>query len=249
VRWALAYKRLAHQRISYLPGPHLRTIRKMTGQTSTPVLAIDGRLVAGSAAIIDALEQRQPDRPLYPSDARLREQALALQARFDAEVGPATRTVAFTVFVDELGYVTRLFAGGEGAAIRIAYRIALPLVRPLMAKANGVTDAANVRRAFDTTQRTLDWIEQETRSRGLLIGDTFSVADLTAAALMAPVVALDHPDMQLRQPVPDSLKRAAGTMAGSSGGSLGSETVPRPSPRRCRRSACVTPPAPPPCNA
>ena len=42
VRWALDYKKLPHDRINYLPGPHMGAIKKMTGQTSTPVLEIDG---------------------------------------------------------------------------------------------------------------------------------------------------------------------------------------------------------------
>lgn len=204
-RWALAYKRLTHRRISYLPGPHLAAIRKLSGQTSTPVLSIDGREVAGSARIIDALEERFPDPPLYPSDPTLRAQALAIQTRFDAEVGPATRTVAFSVFIEELSYIARLFAHDEPLPKRMVYRAALPLVRGRMALANGLVDPANVRHAFAVAERTLDWIAEETRGRTALVGDHFSVADLTVAALMSPIVELEHPDMRPRPPVPKSL--------------------------------------------
>ena len=72
VRWALDYKRIPHVRINYLPGPHVPQIRRMTGQTEVPVLRIDGRVVHGSATIIDLIEQRFPSPPLYPADAAAR---------------------------------------------------------------------------------------------------------------------------------------------------------------------------------
>lgn len=207
VRWALAHKGLPHRRVSYLPGPHQVPIRRLSAQTSTPVLVIAGKVVAGSAPIIDALEVAFPDKPLYPADARLRADALAIQARFDAQIGPATRTAAFTVFVRELSYVSRLFGHGEPALKRYLYRAALPLVRPVMAKTNGVADADNVRKAFDTVAETLDWIAASVRDRPALVGESFSVADLTVAALLSPLVALDHPDMAPRPPVPPRLEQ------------------------------------------
>ena len=205
VRWALAFKGLKHERVSYLPGPHQIPIKKLSGQTSTPVLVMDGRVIAGSAVIIDALETKCPEPRLFPVSSAERKQALAIVDRFDRDVGPSTRTAAFTVFVNELGYVSRLFGGDTSTLQRGIYRIMLPLVKPLMAKANGVTDAANVTRAFDTIRQTLDWIAEETRNRFYLVGNQFSVADLTVAALMSPVVKLEHPDMRPAEPVPEAL--------------------------------------------
>ncbi len=36
-RWALDYKRVAHRRRSFLPGPHKLKIRRLTGQSGLPV--------------------------------------------------------------------------------------------------------------------------------------------------------------------------------------------------------------------
>ena len=83
-RWALDWKRVPHTRRSYLPGPHFPALRRLSGQSATPVLALDGEVVAGSAAIVDALERRFPERPLYPEDPAQRERALGIQRRFDA---------------------------------------------------------------------------------------------------------------------------------------------------------------------
>ena len=132
VRWALAFKSLKHERVSCLPGPHQIPIKKLSGQTSTPVLVMDGRVVAGSAVIIDALETKCPEPRLFPVSSAERKQALAIVDRFDRDVGPSTRTAAFTVFVNELGYVSRLFGGDTSTLQRGIYRIMLPLVKPLI---------------------------------------------------------------------------------------------------------------------
>lgn len=206
VRWALAFKSLAHQRKTLLPGPHQGTIRKLSGQTSTPVLELEGRVIAGSAAIIDALERRFPSPALYPDDANQRQEALDIQTRFDRELGPATRILAFTVFVNELGYVSRLFGGETSPLQRGVYRLVLPLVKPIMAKTNGVTDPENVKRSAVIMRQALDWIAESTAQRKFLVGDSFSVADLTAAALLSPIMQLEHPDMRPAAPVPAALE-------------------------------------------
>jgi glutathione S-transferase len=41
VRWALDLKRVPHTRRSLLPGPHVATVRRLTGRTHTPVLVPD----------------------------------------------------------------------------------------------------------------------------------------------------------------------------------------------------------------
>lgn len=201
-RWGLDWKQIRHRRVTYLPGPHLRPIRRLSGQTATPVLALDGATIAGSAAILDTLESRFPERPLLPADRVLRERALGLQRRFDDEYGPAVRTAVFSVLLEEGGYLCRIFSTGQREPVRWLYRAAFPLTRPLMAKANGATDPTAVERAFERTQEALDLVARESAASGQLAGDAFSIADLAAAALLAPLVEPPHPDMARPQPAP-----------------------------------------------
>ena len=193
-RWALDWKALPHTRIPYLPGPHLLAIKRLSGQAQTPVLVMQGRAIAGSARIIDELERAHPQRPLYPQDAALRERALEVQRRFDDEVGPAVRTVVFSGLVHELGYMCEVFTKGQPALKRTLYRATLPLVKPLIAQANGV-NPPNVARAEARTQQALEEAARLIGPSGQIVGEAFSVADLTVAALLAPLTKLAHPDM------------------------------------------------------
>jgi glutathione S-transferase len=201
-RWGLDWKQVRHRRVTYLPGPHFRPIRKLSGQTATPVLELDGAVIPGSAAILDALERRFPERPLLPADPALRARAGALQRRFDEEFGPAVRTAVFSVLIDEPGYLCRTFSTGQPAPMRWVYRALFPLTRPLMARANGVEDPVGVERAFVRVGEALDLVAREAGPTGQLAGDAFSIADLAAAALLAPLVDPDHPDMRRPRPPP-----------------------------------------------
>ena len=204
VRWALDYKGIAHDRETYLPGPHMPAIKRLSGQQQTPVLEMDSDIIAGSAEIIDALEQRYPEPALYPQDASLRQDALDVQTHFDAEVGPAIRTVVFSELVKNGAYLCHMFGGSKRWLKRVAYRATFPLAKPLIAKGNGVDDPANVARCLEVTDRVLDEVAHRVEATGFMVGDAFSIADLTVAALLAPIANVEHPDMKRPQPVPES---------------------------------------------
>jgi hypothetical protein len=57
--------------------------------------------IGDSTRIIEALERRWPDPPLYPAEAELRERALELDEYFDEELGPEIRRVfLYRLFAD-----------------------------------------------------------------------------------------------------------------------------------------------------
>lgn len=205
VRWALAFKGIEHSRRSYLPGPHMRPIRRLSGQQQTPVLALGQEVVAGSAAIIDVLEAQFPEPALYPADPKLRSEALALQGRFDDEVGPASRSALFSVLVNEPAYLTSMFARKASGPARFAYRALFPIAKGLIARGNGVDQPDGVERAFRRFEQALDEVAKDAGGSGYLVGDTFSVADLTAASLLAPFANPNHPDMRRPEPMPADL--------------------------------------------
>ena len=110
VRWALDLKQVTHRRIDLLPGPHMRQVRRLSGQTATPVLTIDGRTVAGSSAILHELDRLHPVPPLKMTDPEV----AAIESLFDSDFGPRIRRKVLSILLGDLGYFSRLF--GEGAA-------------------------------------------------------------------------------------------------------------------------------------
>jgi glutathione S-transferase len=202
-RWALDWKGVPHLRVSYLPGPHLIQIRRLSGQTGTPVLELDGQCIFGSARIVAALEGRFPERPLLPADPELRRTALAIEEEFDREVGTAVRTALFSVLLEEPTYLCRVFSAGRSRLVRTLYRAGFPLSKRPMAQANGVTGAAEIARAFARSEQALDEVAKRAAAgSGALVGGAFGLADLACASLLALLVDPPHPDMAWPKPLP-----------------------------------------------
>jgi glutathione S-transferase len=206
VRWALDWKRVPHRRTTLLPGPHGITVKRLTGQTETPVVRFSDSVVHGSADIIAALEERYPDPPLYPDDPDQRRRALEIQARFDSEVGPAIRRALFAVLLDFPGYLGGAFSEGRNPMTRSLYKATIPFVRPMMRRSMGI-DREGVEKGLAATSEALDFVARESSHTGQLTGDRFSVADLAAAALLAPAVQPPSSPMHLPEPRPEPLER------------------------------------------
>ncbi len=205
-RWALDYKRVPHVRHDLMPGPHAFAIQRLTGQSQVPVIRVDGEVIHGSARILEQLERRHPQPPLFPTDPALRARALEIEAWFDAEVGPCVRRALFATLLHEPGYVCHMFSAERGAVTRALYRAALPLTRFAMKRGMGITDAASIEDGLRGTREGLDFVAKHAGAEGCLVGDRFSVADLTAASLLAPAVGPPDSPMALPEPHPARLR-------------------------------------------
>jgi glutathione S-transferase len=185
VRWALDYKRIPHLRRSLLPGVHAVEARRLTGDVSTtPVLTIDGKSTGDSTRIIAAIEQRWPDPTLYPAQPRLRGRALELEEYFDEQVGPHIRRAFYAVLVEHPDLLLPLFTENEQAIQRLLE--GFPVMRSRIEARFEITAEA-VAHSRTSVVAAIDRLERQIDSTGYLVGGAFTVADLTAAALLYSV--------------------------------------------------------------
>jgi glutathione S-transferase len=211
IRWALEYKGIGHKRRSPLPGTHIPIALALTrgGQMTLPVLTIDGRAIGDSTAIIAALEERCPEPPLYPADPEDRARALAIEDWFDEELGPHARLLPFY----ELTQEPDLFAEVAATAVPGPLGKAKPLVGAyartytrLRWNADSDADADRARAAIVAAFDKLE-AELEQGTGEFLVGESFSVADLTAASLFYPVVVPPEGPLPTDLPRPPALER------------------------------------------
>jgi len=186
-RWALEYKGIPYVRRTLLPGKHVKEARRLTGQTSLPILILNGKAINDSTRIIAALEETFAAPPLYPRDAVLRQRALDLEDFFDEELGPHVRRVGFAATLPHSVYMAQLFDVEENFVSRWLYRGVLHLAKYRLAQRMKI-DPATVENSWRKIEQALDRLEQEIQPGGYLVGDAFSVADLTAAAMLSVVV-------------------------------------------------------------
>jgi glutathione S-transferase len=187
VRWALDYKRVPHIRRTLLPGLHAVKTKRLTGDTSTaPVLTLDGRAIGDSTQIIAAIEEQWPQPPLYPEDPTQRRRALELEQFFDEELGPHIRRAFYHELLPHPELVVPLFTDGQPAASRALLRAGFPILRIAMRRRFEI-DAKAAANSRAKMVAAMDRLEREISPSGYLVGDSFTVADLTAAALFYPV--------------------------------------------------------------
>jgi glutathione S-transferase len=204
-RWALDYKRIAHHRRVLGPDYLIRAWRA-TGHGTLPILFLNGRAIGDSTHILAALESCHPEQPLYPVDAAARQRALALEDYFDLQLGPALRAAI----------VTPLFRHDPDIALRVlttgmpdkAYQTLRPLVRifPTYYRFRHKIRDRKLDADRATVNAALDRIEQERQGRAYLVGDAFTVADLTAAAMIGALMQPPEIQYPLRVELPPYLK-------------------------------------------
>ncbi len=211
VRWALDHKRIPHRRrAAIIPGTHMVAAMWLTRDPANftfPVMELNGIAIADSSAIVAALEERFPAQPLFPADPDERRRALELEEFFDEELGPYTRQLAF----HELGndperfeaIVVRTVPGplGRNAAGAAAYARTFTRLR------FGARSEAAAEVSRSKILAALDRLEDELGSSDYLVGDSLSIADVTAAALFYPLVLPDDGPLPPDEPAPQGLER------------------------------------------
>jgi glutathione S-transferase len=187
-RWALDYKGVPHVRRAVDPGRHRAVARKLTGGSTFPVLELDGQAIGDSTYIIEELERRHPDPALYPSDPQERKRALDLEEFFDEELGPYSRLLALHHSLPEADLWLGMFLPDMNGGRRALARALFPVVRRRVNADFGI-DELSVEHAFERIDAAGQRLRAELQPGGYLCRAGFSVADLTLAALVAPLVA------------------------------------------------------------
>lgn len=186
VRWTLDYKGISYQPHVLAPGPSAPRLYLLSGATMVPVLEDNGRRMNESADIIDYLEQHYQGESLYPADAGERRRALELAAEFDRHLGHDVRRVAYWYILPDAGKTRELLTTGLSGWYRRVYSAATRVMGKVIGKTYGI-DESGFERSRQRVEETLAMIERERDGRDYLVGNTFSVADLTAAALLYPL--------------------------------------------------------------
>jgi glutathione S-transferase len=209
-RWALDYKGVPHVRRAAIPGRHEAIAKRLAGTVTFPVLVLDGEAIGDSTRIIEALERRHPDPPLYPADPVARQRALEIEDFFDEELGPHSRLLVISRILPNATLFLGTFAPGLPRHRRIRARMMFPLIRRRVVKTFAIDDA-NIELAWAKVRAAGERFRAELQPSGYLVGDGFTVADLTVAALVAPAVApvqFPYPQPQRGHPLLAELRDA-----------------------------------------
>lgn len=205
-RWALDFKHLEYEPRNLLPLFHMPVVFRRTRQNKVPILKLDGRYVAGSDTIIQTLEERFPSAPaLFPKNGKALEEALEWQAFADREIGPHLRRTAYFHLIDNRQLMFDILTQDQSPVGRMAFRTSQPVVIKAMKEGMGITERG-YERSLERLSAALDRLDDRLGDGGYLVGEQFTVADLTVASLLGPMVQPPEAPFQFPGEQPPALK-------------------------------------------
>jgi glutathione S-transferase len=186
-RWALDRLALPYREEPHVPLLHrLATTRK--GGGSVPLLVHGRRCLVDSTGIIAHADAIGGGDLLYPRDAALRREVEALEERFDEELGPHTRRWAYAQLLPEAGLLRPVMSRGVPWLEARLLPVIMPLVLRLIRTGFRITPESAQRSIERVRAIFIDVGERLADGRRFLVGERFTAADLTFAALAAPVL-------------------------------------------------------------
>lgn len=186
-RWALELKDLPYRKVNLLPGPHAKKAKKIAANSKLPILQHGKLSVQGSAEIITYLDQRFSRRSLTPEDAEEKKLADAWESYADREIGPQVRLLSYHTLLNHRNLVIPMMTQDCPWYSKITMKAAFPQVSVAMRDLMKINDAS-AEQANQQISTALDNIVETLGDREFLVGDTFTRADLSVAALLAPLI-------------------------------------------------------------
>jgi glutathione S-transferase len=204
-RWALDRAGIAYDERRHLPALHRVAVKRAGGKLTVPVLICDEvGVLAESADIVAYADERAPaGRGSIPDDPSVAAHARALADDYDERLGPATRLWVYHQMIPHPKLVTASMTAGVPPWQRTTFRVGNRAFGAIVSRVLTINDATAVdaEREFRAIFADVDDLLAD--GRPYLVGDHFSIADLTFAALSAPLIA--PPQYGVRLPAVDEL--------------------------------------------
>ena len=181
-RWGL--DRVA---LPYREQPHAPLLNRLAGGT-VPALVHDGSRFIDSTDILVHADAVRGGDLLYPRDAAQRCEVDALVKKFDTELGPHTRRWAYSHLLPHPKLLRSVWSQRVPRIEASLVPLIAPLARYLARSAYKIT-AGSAQRSLEKLVGVFHDVDTRlSDGRRFLVGDRFTAADLTFAALAAPAL-------------------------------------------------------------
>jgi glutathione S-transferase len=188
-RWALDRAGVTYTERAHVQAIHRYATLRAGGGLTAPVFVCSDGVLADSAEILAWADVQAPaDRALYPERPEQAAQVRLLESEFATRLGPHSRRWLYQHLRLRRDIALRYGCAGIPAWERASLRAAYPLMMGIVTKVLNVTPAGaaeselEARAVFDTVSERLS------DGRPYIFGEHFTAADLTFAAMAAPML-------------------------------------------------------------
>lgn len=186
-RWALDYCAVPYQEIAQAPAFH-RKLTKKYGGTTVPVLYTGDRAYTESSEILHYADAYGDNCLLYSEDASLKASIQTLEAQFDGELGVAVRRWAYAQLLDKPKLLKLVWASRVPFWQACLVPFIIPKAQKLIKRMYHINDQAEDE-SLEIIDRMFSTVENQLQDgRQYLLGEQFTAADITFAALAAPIL-------------------------------------------------------------
>lgn len=186
-RWALDFKKLQYRKTNLLPGAHIKIITRIAKNSSVPVLQDGDTYVQNSGDIISYLDDKYPKFPLTPVNSAEKSACLEWERYLHREIGVNLRRFYYHHLLQHPSRMIALWAQNGPFLASLRLRLMYPVLRKKLRAFMDINEqtAASSRLAVI---RAIDRLEESHATSEFLVGGHFTRADLTAAAMLAPMI-------------------------------------------------------------
>ena len=186
-RWALDRVAFPYREEPHAPLFHRLATKRKDGGTVPVMVAATSRFVDSTEILVHA-DVVSGGGLLYPCDEVLRREVDVLEERFDTELGPHTRRWAYGHLLPNANLLRSLWARNVPWLEARLLPVITPLAIRLVYAAYRITPES-AQRSLERVRSVFRQVDQQlSDGRKFLTGDRFTAADLTFAALAAPVL-------------------------------------------------------------
>lgn len=186
-RWALDKAQVPYTEVSHVPLVH-RFYTRSHGGGTVPLLVAGKNVYEDSASILAYADSAAGGDVLYPSDIPMRREVQEWEEYFDRDLGPHVRRWLYAELLSKRELMIRLWSAGVSTAEARLAPLIYPIARGLVRRGYRISKSG-VERSRGKVQQVFAKVDASLADgRRFLVNDQFSAADLSFAALAAPLL-------------------------------------------------------------
>ncbi|MCC5813149.1 MAG: glutathione S-transferase, partial [Leptospira sp.] len=184
-RFLLDKSGIEYEPVYLTPGEHIAVVKEFAPESYVPVLRGENFLVQGSSEIVE-YAKNHGQIPSVDWD-----QEFSLMQKIDNEIGYPIQPIVYSYLLEREDVVARMFASAPNQPVTFPnYKlIVLGLKRRYK-----ITDA-NIQERKETLKKGVEFLNSEYSQKPFLVGNKLTIADITAASLISPLIfPKEHPN-------------------------------------------------------